>query len=254
MNSKNKDTSWEGVNAWYHKSVGKEGHYYHKNVILPKLIPLLQLKEESSLLDVGCGQGILARHLPKGLDYLGIDLSASLIKEAIQLNKDRSKEFLHHDATKPLQTKKGPFTHAVMLLSLQNIESPKLTFQMVKPLLVKGGKFTLVLNHPYFRIPRQTSWGIDEGKKCQYRRIDRYLSPLKIPLEAHPGIKDDKTQTWSFHFPLSTLINWLSEEGFALYHLEEWCSDKVSTGKHKKMEDFARDEFPLFMTLQAMKL
>jgi ubiquinone/menaquinone biosynthesis C-methylase UbiE len=254
MNSKIKDTSWEEVNAWYHKSVGFEGHYYHKNVILPKLIPLLDLKENSSVLDIGCGQGILARHLPKKLKYLGLDLSASLIKEAISLNKDPNKKFIHHDATKPLSIKEASFTHGVMILSLQNIENPKLVFEMVNPLIEKGGSLTLVLNHPYFRSPRQTSWGIDETKKCQFRRIERYLSPLKIPLEAHPGIKEDKKSTWSFHYPLSSLINWLREEEFAVVRLEEWCSDKKSEGKQKKMENFARAEFPLFMTLQAIKL
>ncbi|MFS8563077.1 MAG: hypothetical protein LVR00_01585 [Rhabdochlamydiaceae bacterium] len=121
-------------------------------------------------------------------------------------------------------------------------------------LLKPQGKLLIVLNHPCFRIPRQSSWGVDEPKKLQYRRIDRYLSPLKIPIQTHPGKQHDSQETWSFHHPLSDYTRWLQEAGFTIEIIEEWISDKTSTGGHAKMENRSRAEFPLFLAILACKL
>ena len=86
---KKETTSWEGVSQWYNQAVGKTGHYYHENVILPKLLTLFDIKKDStgSLLDLACGQGILSRHIPASFEYVGVDISPSLIASAKQQNK-----------------------------------------------------------------------------------------------------------------------------------------------------------------------
>jgi hypothetical protein len=109
------------------------------------------------------------------------------------------------------------------------------------------------MNHPCFRVPRQSSWGVDEQKKLQYRRIDRYMEPLKIPIQTHPGQGDKSPQTWSFHHPLSTYVEGLSKSGFVIEKIEEWLSDKLSTGGKAKMENRSRLEFPLFLTIYAVR-
>ena len=116
--------------------------------------------------------------------------------------------------------------------------------------LQKGGRFAIVMNHPCFRIPRQSSWGFDEATKLQYRRMNGYMSPQKIPIEMHPGAQKQAT-TWSFHHPLSDYSKWLYEAGFSIERIEEWCSDKVSTGGNAKAENRARKEFPLFLSIIA---
>ncbi|MBM3208605.1 MAG: SAM-dependent methyltransferase, partial [Chlamydiae bacterium] len=50
MPQKKESSSWEPVSGWYDKVVGSKGHYYHENVILPKLKPTLT--ETKSLLDL----------------------------------------------------------------------------------------------------------------------------------------------------------------------------------------------------------
>ena len=117
-----------------------------------------------------------------------------------------------------------------------------------------NGTFVIVLNHPAFRIPRQSSWGIDEQNKLQYRKINRYLSPLKIPITAHPGQKQSAL-TWSFHNPISYYISLLTHHGFVVDAFEEWASDKESQkGKTGKMENRSRAEIPLFLAIRARKL
>lgn len=259
MPTKNKQSprsSWQPVEKWYNDIVGKEGHHYHQQIIMPGVLKLLDFEKNSknSLLDFACGQGVLSRHLPKGVEYLGVDASSSLIQHAREYDQKGLYEFLTADITKNLALKKSDFTHASIILALQNIEHPQLVFRNASRHLIQGGKFAIVLNHPCFRIPRQSSWKVDQDNKIQYRRIDRYMSPLKIPLQTHPSKGEKSSTTLCFHHPISSYSQWLQEEGFAIMRIEEWCSDKVSVGGAAKMENRAREEIPLFLTILACKI
>ncbi|MES2199926.1 MAG: class I SAM-dependent methyltransferase [Chlamydiota bacterium] len=252
----NQNTSWEKASSWYDKAVGETGHYYHENVILPHLTRLLSLKEGStaSYLDLACGQGILSRHLPKSSTYVGVDLSLSLVVSAQEKNTQTNHTFVVSDITKPLPVSKKDFDFCTIILALQNVEHPVKAFCNAAKHLTSGGKLVLVMNHPCFRIPKQSSWGIDEENQVQYRRVDRYYRSMLIPIQLHPSQGAQSATTPSFHHPLSCWTLWLHEAGFAIEWIEEWCSDKVSTGKHARREDVSREEIPLFLTITAFKL
>ena len=239
---KSLDSSWEREAEWYSSCVGKKGHYYHQSLIIPGVLRLLEISSQINLLDLGCGNGVLARHL--SLPYVGVDASSSLIKEAKKYPSKHAKFFVA-DVTRslPFET---TFSCATFILSFQNLADPLKALTTAAKHLQPGGTLLLVLNHPCFRIPRQSSWEIDTAHKTQYRRINRYLSPLKIPIK--------NPDTISFHHSLTDLMHYLRSAGFVLTNLEEWCSDKKSTGSKAKMEDRARGEIPLFLTLVARKV
>lgn len=245
-------TSWEEVDRWYDSIVGEEGHYYHTHVVLPNVLKLLNLKEDSSLLDLACGQGVLERKVAKEMRYLGVDLSPSLIASSKKMRASPKHEFVVGDITKPLSVK-GTFSHATILLALQNVENPASALKNAAEYLQKDGTLIVVLNHPCFRIPRQSAWGVDEAQNLQFRRVNRYLSPLKIPIQMHPGKGQKSESTWSFHHSLSDFSRFLQEAGFSIALIEEWTSDKKSTGKNAKRENLARAEFPLFLAIKAIK-
>ncbi|MGE5196839.1 MAG: class I SAM-dependent methyltransferase, partial [Anaerolineae bacterium] len=118
------ETSWERAHEWYDKIVGQTGHYYHENIILPNFLRLCafeKTKKPASLLDLACGQGVISRHLPPGVSYLGIDAAPSLIKAAKKYQNAPTHTFLEKDVTHPLKLDKREFTHASIILALQNI-------------------------------------------------------------------------------------------------------------------------------------
>jgi len=250
------ETSWQKVGKWYNESVGEEGHYYHQSLIIPNVLKLLGFpeKECSSLLDLACGQGVLSRHLPPSVSYVGIDAAASLIKAAKGYVPLSSHQFIQGDVTNTLTFQHAPFSHATIILALQNIEHPLFVFKNANRYLQAEAPLVIVMNHPCFRIPRQSSWKIDADQKIQYRRIDRYMSSMKIPIQTHPGKGKNSPQTLSFHHPLSDYSRWLKESGFVIELIEEWCSTKVSQGGAAKMENRSRNEIPLFMAIKAKKL
>ena len=78
------------------------------------------------------------------------------------------------------------------------------------------------------------------------------MTPLEIPINAHPG-EEGSPMTWSFHHPIEDYANYLFGNGFLIEKIEEWTSEKKSEGKAAKMENRARDEFPMFMAILAIK-
>ena len=242
-------TSWENVAPWYQDLVSTKGQSYHQQVILPKVLKIIG-KKPQKLLDLACGNGVLERHIPKSIDYTGLDLSPTLINYAKKHQQNKKSQFLVGNAS---QFKlKTSFDLITCILAFQNFDHPQKVIQSCFSALKPNGKLILVINHPCFRIPRQSSWEIDKAKKIQFRRIDRYLTPLKIPIKANPSQKKSKT-TLSFHHSLSDYFSFF-ENKFLIESLDEWTSHKKSSGKMKKMEDRARNEFPLFLSLVAKKV
>jgi SAM-dependent methyltransferase len=251
MKNNSHPTSWQPVASWYNKITGEGGHYYHQHVVIPGVLKLLSLKSDSKLLDVACGNGVLGKAIPKDVEYVGVDIAESLISEAKRSDKNPKHKYLVGDVTSPLSISSN-FTHASIVLALQNIKDPIKVLKDLSNHLAVSSKLVLVLNHPAFRIPRQSSWGIDVNTKMQYRRVDRYMTPMDIPITAHPGERFSPN-TLSYHFPISDYSKMLKDAGFVIDVIEEWTSDKESVGRNSKMENRARNEFPLFMVIVAIK-
>lgn len=248
-------TSWEPVAEWYGRYMGLAGTL-QKQVVFPNTLRLFRPKPGKRYLDIACGEGSFTRQLATiaHVAVMGFDVSPSLIDQA---KKSAPKEvsYLVADATDfarrlPAQ----PFDGATCILAIQNIEDFTAVFREAARVLKPGAPLVVVMNHPCFRIPRQSGWGWDENRKLQFRRVDRYLTPLEIPILAHPG-SSPSVQTVSYHRPLSTYVAALVAHGFCIDALEEWTSHKVSApGGHSRAENLARTEIPLFLALRALKM
>lgn len=247
-------TGWEPVSDWYGGHMN-EADSLLNSVVYPAALKLLAPEKSKHYLDIACGEGAFSRLLAKtGAKVSGFDAAPSLVERAERLAPTGT-DYKIADATAFYnQYPPASFDGAVCLLAIQNIDHPEATFKNASGLLKAGAPLVVVMNHPAFRIPRQSSWGWEAERQIQYRRIDMYLSPLKIPILAHPGA-DRSIKTVSHHHPISFYMNALGANGFAVNAMEEIVSNRVSdSGPKAKAENRARTEFPMFLALRAVKI
>jgi ubiquinone/menaquinone biosynthesis C-methylase UbiE len=247
-----KDTSWEHVAGWYDELLKEEG-IYQKELILPNLLRLMEIKKGEAVLDLACGQGFFAREFLKGgARVIGADISRTLIDIARRDSPGAVRFHVAGAESLPF-LEPASIDKVAVVLALQNIENTAGVFRECARVLRKNGRLYAVMCHPAFRVPKSSSWGWDEKEKTQYRRIDRYLSEAKIKIDMHPGEKLAQF-TLTFHRPLQFYFKALHKAGFAVTALEEWNSHKKSEpGPRAKAEDAARKEIPLFLCLVAVK-
>jgi len=240
-------TSWEKHSKKYTALLEEKKSYFHEAIIFPKVLKLLQLKSNSKLLELGCGQGKFSRKLPKFTGYMGLDASPSLINYAIETCKGLHVHFQIQDVTEPFDLN-SKFTHGLIILALQNMHNPESVIKNLGNHIKSKGKVVIVLNHPCFRIPKHSQWHINESKNSQSRLVNNYLSRLKIPILMNPGETQKSVTTYSFHYPIQTYTKIFFEQGFLIQFIEEWPSEKKSVGTAAERENKAREEFPMFLT------
>ena len=255
MEKKDRQTGWGNVAPWYNTLLSSE-NTYQKEVILPKLLALMQIKKGEVVLDLACGQGFFSRAFAEaGATVTGADISPELIKIA-QENSPKNIHFIVASADTLTGIVSGSFTKVSIVLALQNITNLKGTIAECSRVLKPGGKLYVVLNHPTFRVPQKSDWGYDAKKQVQYRRIEKYLTETMLKIEMNPGEKNIKKKiyTTSYHRSLQDYFTTLHQSGFSVSRLEEWISHKKSqAGPKQKIEDVARKEIPLFMCIEAVK-
>lgn len=245
---------WDNVAGWYDKLVGDNGSDYHQHVILPAAVRLLQLQPGERVLDLCCGQGVLAPLVTTaGAEYVGVDASPKLIESARERTKHPKARFLISDVTKPGKWADGSFDAAACLMAVHDVEDLEPMFLNLADALSPGGRALFIFMHPCFRIPRQSHWGWDEERKIQYRRLDRYGQPLAIPIQTHPGLAST-LHTQFYHRPLAGYLNELGAVGLGVVGCEELYSHRRSqAGPKSRGEHRAAEEFPLFLALLAVK-
>lgn len=247
---------WDHVAPWYTDHL-REEHSLLRTVVYPNALRLLGPMRGKHVLDIACGEGTFAEMLSRaGAQVVGVDASAALIRTA-ERKRIPHAEFRVGDARelRALRTardvREPPFDAATCLLAIASIDPIEPVLQGITSLLSPGAPFVVVLAHPCFRIPRQTGWGWDEERKLQYRRVDRYLTSMRIPVQARPGAAPNLVTT-TYHRPLSTYVGALAAAGFVVSALEEWTSDRASdSGPRAKAENRIRAEIPVFLAIRA---
>jgi SAM-dependent methyltransferase len=234
--------------------MGKDGSKHHQKLAVPAVMDLLELKKGEQVLDIGAGQGVLAPFVKrKNGSYTGVDASERLIGLARQ-HHGKDGDFYVGDACRLsgiVQLKEQGYDAAVFLLSIQDMDPLSDALESASWALRKGGRVVLLMTHPAFRIPRQSGWGWDEGRKLQFRRVDSYLSHLPVPLKSYPG---QAGVSRSFHRPISAYVNGLSDYGLLVDRMVEIPTYKVQrSGAKAKAENRANEEIPLFLGLRARK-
>jgi len=205
------------------------------------VLDLLGLRPGERVLDVGAGQGVLApRVVSAGAHYVGVDASPRMV-ELARKRHGRAGRFLVGDARSLRDVELGGrFDAAVFLLSLQDMEPLDAVIGQAAKSLGDRGRLVVFMVHPCFRVPRQSGWGFDEERKLPVRRVDRYLTPLAVPMG----------RTTSFHRPLEKYIAALARHSLLVDRLVEIPDDEAWAKKQGRTNNA---DIPLFLALRAVK-
>jgi SAM-dependent methyltransferase len=247
------DPGWDHVAGWYDGWVGQRGSAYHQRLAIPAALELLAPRAGEKILDVGAGQGVLAPFiLERGARYTGVDASRGLIERA-QERRTRAARFLVGDARRLDLVgglPPGGFDAAIFLLSIADIADLELIAASLDWVLRASARVVIVMTHPAFRQPRHSGWGYDEGRKLAYRRIDGYLRPMAVPLDAVRGAGP----TWSHHRPISDYVNALGAFGFgvdAMLEIPDLApQDRPGRSQQRRIDN---PDIPLFLAIRARR-
>lgn len=245
-------SSWDPVAGWYDATVGVRGSPHHRKAAIPSVLRLAELARGERVIDVGCGQGVLAHHVLKaGARYLGVDASLAMIRLARKRRGDDG-TFEHGDARDLVgstSAEPGSFDVAVYLLSLQDMDPLAEVFGSVTRVLKPNGRVVIFMVHPAFRPPRGSGWGFDAKRKLTYRRIERYLTPAAVPMKEYAEVRKGAPRgaTISFHRPLMDYVNALAEHGLWVDAMLE-LPDPVAPDDSR-----SNPEVPLFLALRARR-
>lgn len=225
----------EGRELWNRKAEfwdalhGDRGNWFHRRLIEPTALQLLELRPSEAVLDIGCGNGALARRLGElGARVTAFDFSEELIRLAKARNRADSGGVEYHiiDATDEaamLALGIGRFNAVTCTMTLMDIPTIDPLFRAAARLLRAGGRFVFSTQHPAFNSNNPIF--MQEKEDRDGIVSDHYAVKLRAYLDLPPvkgaGAPGEPSPHYYYHRSLSELLGAAFNAGFALDGLLE---------------------------------
>jgi SAM-dependent methyltransferase len=204
----------EGVAKWWQDGFTAGADPEYEEQILP--LVRFHLAGARSVLDVGCGEGQVARLARAGdaTVAIGVDPTWAQVTEATA--RGGGADYARAGAA-ALPFRTGAFDAAVACLVFEHIREVDDAIAEVARVLRPGGRFLFLLNHPLLQTPN-SGWIDDQvlDPPEQYWRIGPYL----IEDETMEEVEKDVFIPF-IHRPLSRYLNALAGGGLVLRQMDE---------------------------------
>jgi len=204
---------WEVHAGWWQEQFTDGADPEYEEQILPLVTE--QLRDRTAVLDVGCGEGQVARHVAHttGAERVcGIDPSVAQLAVARERGGDVRYTRAAADA---LPFADGAFDAVVACLVFEHVVEVDRALGEVARVLADGGVFLFLLNHPLLQAPG-SGWIDDLILGEQYWSVGPYLVDDVAMEEMAPGVRLPFV-----HRPLSRYVNTLARLGLLVTHMEE---------------------------------
>jgi len=229
--------SWDKAAEEFTSFFAEGGDFWHKHIINPSMMDLLGEIEGKTILDLGCGEGHVARSLVeatgKNIKIIGVDASENMIRIAREESQDFKDRltFQQADACDLAGIQADFFDIALCNMALMDIKNYCQAIREVSRTLKTKGVFIFSLLHPCFFTPR-SGWLKDEDDNIIGWRVDDYY----LNLIWKWTIKSRMTmETYCFHRTLEDYVSALRECGFVITDIREPIPSEELLEKHPRL-------------------
>jgi len=227
LNDEGRDL-WNNKAAFWDNLHGDEGNTFHRTLVSPAVEKLLNLRAGERVLDIGCGNGALARRLAAlGGQVTAVDFSAALIDLARQRQHDGAPiDYRVVDATDESALRAfGEGDYSAITCTMALMDMPVITplYRAVRALLAENGRFVFAQSHPAFNSNNPvfiTERGDREGNLYTDVGI-KLFAYLDVPPVKGAGAAGEPNPHYYYHRPLHTLLGEAFAAGLVLDGLEE---------------------------------
>jgi len=219
---------WDRKAAFWDDRFG-EGNEFHRLLIEPAALRLLDIQPDETVLDIACGNGALSRRLAGlGAQVLAFDFSSVFLERARARSTALADRITYQmvDATdrdQLLALGEGRFDAAVAGMALMDMPAIDALAEALTRLLRPDGRLVFTVAHPCFNsnaVAMQAETEEREGRLgvAHAMKITGYLD---VPPGLGAGMPGESNPHYYFHRPLSQLLAPFFSSGFVLDGLEE---------------------------------
>jgi SAM-dependent methyltransferase len=217
---------WDEIATWRNRRMGERGDLWHRSILDPTLLHVVGPVRGLRVLDLGCGNGYLARRWARAgaVEVVGVDASEPTLKGARARERAHptGARFVRHDAARMSSLTDGHFDLIVAHMSLMDIANGRGTIREVGRLLAPTGRFVFSIAHPCFDVDLRSMWVVEHGVSHDtvFRKVTGYRKEHE--LEVPWRVSATKVRyTRSYHRPLPTYFRYLRDAGLAVTLMEE---------------------------------
>ncbi len=245
-----------GFGRWYGEKQGDTGDVWHRTLIDPGLFRLLgRLPRGTRVLDIGCGNGYIARRLSRdGARVVGVDASRELIEYAREEERVHPLGIVYHlsDAARLPIREKGVFDVAVANMSLLDIKDAEGAIRELARVVRPGGRFVFSISHPCFDVDTDSAWSVERraGKPLVFRKVARYRIPHSDQYVWN--LAEGRTaRTTGYHRPLSWYAQVLRRHAWSILDMDEPAPLQGYQSERVRKEWI--DAIPLHLVVEARR-
>ena len=237
------DETWDSIADWYAERLAA-GSAPHQ-LAIAAVLQLLPTVRGEPVLDLGCGEGLVARALAvRGAQVTGIDLSEQMIGHARrqETTSPLGIDFRVGDAQTLDGLADGAFAGVVANLSLNNVDDLDAAVRAVWRVLRPAGWLVFTIPHPCFETPHAGLATTSDGRAAQL--VFGYFEERFWHSDNPRGFR----RAGNWHRMLATYLNTLVEGGFVVMRVLEPEPSPALVVSHP-----GRADVPMFLVVRAVR-
>ena len=243
---------WNRKAQFWDERHGDYGNTFHRRLVEPTVLQLLELRAGEAVLDIGCGNGALARRLAeRGARVTAFDFSGEMIRLAKQRGSSADASVEYHvidatDETAMLQLGAGRFDAITCTMTLMDIPTIDPLFRAAARLLRAGGRFVFSTQHPAFNSnnPIFVQEKEDRAGVVSEHVAVKLRAYLDLPPVKGAGAPGEPSPHYYYHRTLSELLGAAFAAGFMLDGLLEPAFTHEDAARSERLTWFKLTQIP----------